>query len=266
MSIFLKSQNNRRVMHRVTAFVVRAGRREASLSAALASRQRFAVLAATPLLQTLRHASSGGGSGGSGTGTTAASTLGFAAAAATVSGGLGAASEGASEGDEGGEELTNWSGTHSCRPKTVKRASHTTFRWTFSLDDKTFDPQRARPPPRPPPLFAPRQVYHPESEAEVVALLAAHHASGERLRVVGSGRSPNGLGLCDDGGSCVNLAAMDKVLKVDKDKAQVFISTSTHRVHINSCRQGGTDQRRSGGQAAAKGDQRGWTGAAKEGI
>jgi L-galactono-1,4-lactone dehydrogenase len=64
-------------------------------------------------------------------------------------------------------------------------------------------------------------VHEPESVEAVEAVVASHHARGQRLRAVGSGLSPNGIGFCANGGACVNLAAMDRILAVDADKQQV---------------------------------------------
>jgi hypothetical protein len=51
--------------------------------------------------------------------------------------------------------------------------------------------------------------YHtPESVEELEALVAAAHAGRTKLRPVGSGLSPNGLGFC--AGGMVNLALCDK--------------------------------------------------------
>jgi len=98
-----------------------------------------------------------------------------------------AADEDDEEGEEGEDEalvMTNWSGTHSCTPS---------------------------------------RVYHPETSAEVAALLKEHHAKGAKLRVVGSGLSPNGIGLGDSGAAMLNLAHLDKVLQIDRDKAEVSV-------------------------------------------
>lgn len=55
----------------------------------------------------------------------------------------------------------------------------------------------------------------PESLEELEAVVRAAHATGQRLRVVGSGLSPNGIGLSDEG--MVNLGSMNKVLWVDTE-------------------------------------------------
>lgn len=45
------------------------------------------------------------------------------------------------------------------------------------------------------------------------------HSAGRKLRCVGSGLSPNGLGFNEEG--MVSLALMDRILKVDEQKQQV---------------------------------------------
>ena len=52
------------------------------------------------------------------------------------------------------------------------------------------------------------RYFQPESIAELEALVAAAHAKRQKLRPVGSGLSPNGLGF--SGGGMVNLALCDK--------------------------------------------------------
>jgi L-galactono-1,4-lactone dehydrogenase len=64
-----------------------------------------------------------------------------------------------------------------------------------------------------------RRVYEPESEDEVVRLVRKALAEGWRLRVLGSGISPNGLALSP---TCmISMAQMDKVLSVDPKTKQV---------------------------------------------
>jgi len=64
--------------------------------------------------------------------------------------------------------------------------------------------------------------YHtPESLEELEALVAAAHESRSKLRPVGSGLSPNGLGFCATG--MVNLALCDKVLHVDGARGRVTL-------------------------------------------
>ncbi|GFR43860.1 hypothetical protein Agub_g4987, partial [Astrephomene gubernaculifera] len=80
------------------------------------------------------------------------------------------------------DPLTNWSGTHQQTPK---------------------------------------RFFHPESEAEVEAFLRIAARRGERLRPAGSGLSPNGAALSDEG--VLALGAMDRVIGVDREKMQVTV-------------------------------------------
>lgn len=66
-----------------------------------------------------------------------------------------------------------------------------------------------------------RVYVQPESlhELEVVVKLA--HEQGQKIRPVGSGLSPNGIGLCE--GGMINLALMDQVLSVDKETKRVRV-------------------------------------------
>jgi len=61
----------------------------------------------------------------------------------------------------------------------------------------------------------------PDTQEELEAVIAEAHSKGQRLRVVGSALSPNGIGLGADG--MVNLAALDNVVYVDKAKKQVRV-------------------------------------------
>jgi hypothetical protein len=89
----------------------------------------------------------------------------------------------------GGEEeeheehsVTNWSGTHEARTK----------------------------------------VYiQPESLEELEVVVKLANDRKQRIRPVGSGLSPNGLGLSDEG--MVNLALMDRILSVDQDTKRVTV-------------------------------------------
>ncbi|KAJ9471863.1 L-galactono-1 [Diplonema papillatum] len=62
-------------------------------------------------------------------------------------------------------------------------------------------------------------VHRPSSVAELQALLRAKR----RLRVVGSGLSPNGLGFPDAGAEAVSLANMDRILSLDKEEKIVTV-------------------------------------------
>lgn len=88
----------------------------------------------------------------------------------------------ASQSIESQEQVTNWSGTHTVKPK---------------------------------------RYFEPESEQEVEAFVKAASDADQRLRVVGSALSPNGLGLCSEG--MLSMALLDRVVKVDQDKQQVTV-------------------------------------------
>jgi L-galactono-1,4-lactone dehydrogenase len=66
-----------------------------------------------------------------------------------------------------------------------------------------------------------RVLLQPDSIPALEDALAAAHRERRRLRPVGSGLSPNGLGLSRAG--MVNLALMDKVLDVDAKKKTVTV-------------------------------------------
>lgn len=66
-----------------------------------------------------------------------------------------------------------------------------------------------------------RNFYQPENLADLEAIIKESHEKKSRIRPVGSGLSPNGIGLSRSG--MVNLALMDKVLEVDKEKKRVRV-------------------------------------------
>lgn len=66
-----------------------------------------------------------------------------------------------------------------------------------------------------------RRLFTPESVAEVEALVAAAHAGRTKLRPVGSGLSPNGLGF--QPGGMLSMGLCDKVLAVDGQKGTVTL-------------------------------------------
>ena len=68
--------------------------------------------------------------------------------------------------------------------------------------------------PLPPfyPLFQ-RHFYQPENQEDVEAIVADCAANKRRLRVMGSGLSPNGVGFSDEG--MLSMALLDRVLWVD---------------------------------------------------
>lgn len=61
----------------------------------------------------------------------------------------------------------------------------------------------------------------PESLEELEAAVSVANARKQKLRPVGSGLSPNGIGLCEAG--MINLALMDKILDVDLDTKRVTV-------------------------------------------
>lgn len=66
-----------------------------------------------------------------------------------------------------------------------------------------------------------RNFHQPEDLAQLQAIVAEAHARRARIRPVGSGLSPNGIGLSRVG--MVNLALMDDVVAVDKDTMRVTV-------------------------------------------
>lgn len=66
-----------------------------------------------------------------------------------------------------------------------------------------------------------RAFLQPESLEQLEDMVRKAHESKQKIRPVGSGLSPNGIGLTRAG--MVNLALMDKVLEVDKEKKLVRV-------------------------------------------
>jgi L-galactono-1,4-lactone dehydrogenase len=96
-----------------------------------------------------------------------------------------------SDGDDDETVITNWSGTHSV----------TTNRF-----------------------------YQVESTEQLEQLIAKAHEVGQKIRVVGSALSPNGLGLSKTG--MVNLGLCDKVLAVDRERAQVTVQAGARVAQV----------------------------------
>ncbi|RLN67274.1 hypothetical protein BBJ28_00023328, partial [Nothophytophthora sp. Chile5] len=77
----------------------------------------------------------------------------------------------------------------------------------------------------------PRNFYVPESVEEVERLLQEYHGKRQKLRCMGAGVSPNGLGFSgkavekDENEAMMTLALFDKIVKVEKDKLQVTVET-----------------------------------------
>ncbi|MCL7033845.1 hypothetical protein MKW94_013839 [Papaver nudicaule] len=66
-----------------------------------------------------------------------------------------------------------------------------------------------------------RVFLQPENLEELEKIVKESNEKGQKIRPVGSGLSPNGIGLLRAG--MVNLALMDKVLEVDKQKKTVRV-------------------------------------------
>ncbi|OVA13745.1 FAD linked oxidase [Macleaya cordata] len=66
-----------------------------------------------------------------------------------------------------------------------------------------------------------RVFLQPESLEELEKIVKDANEKGQKIRPVGSGLSPNGIGL--QRGGMVNLALMDKVLEVDREKKTVRV-------------------------------------------
>lgn len=81
-----------------------------------------------------------------------------------------------------GEHLVNWSGTHEVTAKAL---------------------------------------YQPETLAQLEALVRMAHNNNKKLRCIGSGLSPNGIGFQEEG--MLSLALMDKVLSVDTKSGLVRV-------------------------------------------
>ncbi|XP_021838260.1 L-galactono-1,4-lactone dehydrogenase, mitochondrial [Spinacia oleracea] len=66
-----------------------------------------------------------------------------------------------------------------------------------------------------------RNFIQPESVSDLEKLVQEAHQKSQKIRPVGSGLSPNGVGLSRAG--MVNLGLLDKVLEVDKEKKTVRV-------------------------------------------
>lgn len=89
------------------------------------------------------------------------------------------------------QHLVNWSGTHEC-----------------VVED----------------------FYQPESLPELEALVKQAHASGQKLRCVGSALSPNGIAFQKAG--MVSLSLMDKILAVDKASGRVTVQAGARVAEV----------------------------------
>ncbi|KAL7689650.1 putative galactonolactone dehydrogenase, L-gulonolactone/D-arabinono-1,4-lactone oxidase [Plasmopara halstedii] len=95
--------------------------------------------------------------------------------------------------NEDDHEFVNWSATHKCRPHSF---------------------------------------YVPETVDEVEKILQTYHAKKQKIRCMGAGVSPNGLGFSgkvsdksNANEAIITLALFDKILHVDKEKLQVTVQT-----------------------------------------
>ena len=61
----------------------------------------------------------------------------------------------------------------------------------------------------------------PDTQEELEHMIAQAHEKGQRLRIVGSALSPNGIALSSEG--MINLAALDQIIHVDEKKGQVRV-------------------------------------------
>lgn len=75
-----------------------------------------------------------------------------------------------------------------------------------------------------------RVYVEPESLEELEGVVKLAHQQGHRLRPVGSGLSPNGIGLSDEG--MINLALMDKVLSVDGETKRVRVQAGARVAEV----------------------------------
>lgn len=85
---------------------------------------------------------------------------------------------------ETNQMITNWSGTHTCHPK---------------------------------------RIYYPNSSLEVQEILNEFQKKNEKIRVVGTALSPNGIGMTNDkNGNLLSVAHLDDII-VDVDKLEVTV-------------------------------------------
>ena len=75
-----------------------------------------------------------------------------------------------------------------------------------------------------------RVYVQPESLEELEGVVKLAHQHGQRIRPVGSGLSPNGIGLSEEG--MINLALMDKVLSVDEETKRVRVQAGARVAEV----------------------------------
>lgn len=79
----------------------------------------------------------------------------------------------------------------------------------------------------------PRHYYQPETQEDVEAIVADCAAAKRRLRVVGSGLSPNAIGFSDEG--MMSMALLDKVVWVNPSTLQVCAMPATGVYYAARC-------------------------------
>jgi len=84
------------------------------------------------------------------------------------------------------ESVSNWSQTHECRP---------------------------------------REVLRPSSAGEVQEILQKAHENGDKIRIMGSGLSPNGIAFSKE--KLLTIENMNEVISVDKGSKQVTVQCGT---------------------------------------
>lgn len=75
-----------------------------------------------------------------------------------------------------------------------------------------------------------RVYVQPESLQELEEIVRLAHEQGQRIRPVGSGLSPNGIGLSEAG--MVNLALMDQVVSVDRETKRVRVQAGARVAEV----------------------------------
>jgi FAD/FMN-containing dehydrogenases len=94
---------------------------------------------------------------------------------------------------ETGQSLTNWSSTHSCQP----------FR-----------------------------LYEPSNAQEVCRVLEEHHTAKHKIRPVGTGLSPNGIGMTEGSNTdLISVAALDYI-EVDKSRKLVTVGAGARVAEV----------------------------------
>jgi len=69
----------------------------------------------------------------------------------------------------------------------------------------------------------PYAYFQPDTPEAIDEIIQFMHRMQQRIRVVGSALSPNGIGLSD--GAMLNMVLMDEIISVDKERMQVTVQT-----------------------------------------